>query len=106
MGPGKSTTPAAGCERFAVRYKTRTGSAPTPVAAATFDCVRLLARAIDVVGPNRARVRDELAQGVPYYGATGESAFDPAGNLTEVWIIRPYQGRKVGARSQRKHTGM
>ncbi len=91
LAPVEGANTAAGRERFVAQYKARTGTAPTPAAIAAFDGVRLLARAINAVGPNRARLRDYLATGLPYSGATGEMAFDPEGNLRGTWMVRTYQ---------------
>lgn len=91
VAPVESTNPAAGSERFAAKYKARSRTAPTPTATATFDCVRLLKRAVNVVGPNRTRLRDYLATGLSDSDEMAEIAFDPEGNLRGAWMVRTYQ---------------
>lgn len=91
LAPVESADRQAAHERFLARYKARAGTAPTPTAIATFDGVRLLARAVNVAGPNRARLRDYLASRSQYPGAPGEIAFDAEGNLQGAWNVRTYQ---------------
>jgi ABC-type branched-subunit amino acid transport system substrate-binding protein len=50
--------------------------------------VRLLAAAVRVAGPNRARVRDYLASGASYSGVTGAFSFDKAGNLEGEYVLQ------------------
>ncbi len=94
LAPVESANTAAARERFVARYKAQTGTAPNPVAIAAFNAVRLLARALDTVGPNRARLRDYLATDLPDSVATREMAFDLEGNLRGAWTIRTYQPGK------------
>lgn len=93
MAPFESTKDAAARDSFAAKYKARTGSAPSPAAVATFDCVRLLAQAVNAVGPNRARLRDYLAGSRPYSGEAEGIAFDAEGNLKRHWTVQSYQAR-------------
>ena len=67
-------------ETFEKRYRARAGTSPTPAAAQAYDAVRLLAAALRRSGPNRARLRDALAELSPYTGASGVISFDHAGN--------------------------
>ncbi len=53
---------------------------PAPAyALAEPDATRLLIAAIRAGGLNRARIRDALAGGEPFVGATGEIRFDGTG---------------------------
>ena len=76
-------------ENFEKRYRARAGDLPTPAAAQAYDAVRLLAAALRRSGPNRARLRDALAELSSYTGASGLISFDHAGNdLTDVTLVR------------------
>jgi len=76
-------------ETFDQRYRARAGTSPTPAAAQAYDAVRLLAAALRRSGPNRARLRDALAELSSYTGASGVISFDHAGNdLTDTTLQR------------------
>jgi branched-chain amino acid transport system substrate-binding protein len=76
-------------ESFARRYELATGSLPSPVAAEAYDAVRLVVRAMREVGPNRARVRDQIAGVRNDPGASGLISFDQEGNnRTSVQLVR------------------
>ena len=76
-------------ETFDKRYRERAGTSPTPGAAQAYDAVRLLAAALRRSGPNRARLRDALAEFSSYTGASGVISFDHAGNdLTDTTLER------------------
>jgi len=73
---------------FERHYRERTGSAPSVVAAQAYDAVRLIAAALHRAGPNRARLREALADTRNFAGASGPLAFDHAGNdLSGVTIV-------------------
>ena len=79
---------------FAVRYLRQTGRPPSVAAAEAYDAVCLAVRALRAAGPNRARVRDQLAKTRNYSGASGTITFDREGNnTTQVHLIavRPQQ---------------
>jgi ABC-type branched-subunit amino acid transport system substrate-binding protein len=67
-------------ESFERRYESLTGSRPSPIAAEAYDAVRLIARALRETGPNRARVRDQIASVRNDPGASGLISFDQEGN--------------------------
>jgi branched-chain amino acid transport system substrate-binding protein len=76
-------------ESFERRYRARAGAPATPAAAQAYDAVRLLAAALRRSGPNRARLRDALADLSSYTGASGVISFDHAGNdLSDVTLVR------------------
>jgi branched-chain amino acid transport system substrate-binding protein len=67
-------------ESFEKRYRDRAGAFPAPAAAQAYDAVRVIAAALRRSGPNRARLRDALAELSNYAGASGVISFDHAGN--------------------------
>jgi branched-chain amino acid transport system substrate-binding protein len=76
-------------QRFEKRFRARVGALPTPAATQAYDAVRILAAALRRSGPNRARLRDALAELSPYAGASGVISFDHAGNdLSDVTLVR------------------
>jgi ABC-type branched-subunit amino acid transport system substrate-binding protein len=86
---------AAAQKSFAQRYRLSTGMLPSPAATETYDAVLLTVRALRAAGPNRARVRDQLASVRNFAGASGTISFDREGNNTtalhmvwqkEVWL--------------------
>jgi branched-chain amino acid transport system substrate-binding protein len=76
-------------ETFEKRYRARAGTSPTPAAAQTYDAVRFLTAALRRSGPNRARLRDALAEPSSYSGVSGLISFDHAGNdLSDVSLVK------------------
>ncbi len=73
-------TAAAWRASFVRRYQAATGTFPSAVAAEAYDAVRLIARAVRAAGPNRARVRDQIASVRALEGASGAISFDDQGN--------------------------
>ena len=73
-------TSAAARTSFVSRFEALTGHAPTLEAEASFDAVNLIASALQRAGPNRARLRDQLAKVSGWAGVSGEVSFDGAGN--------------------------
>ena len=74
---------------FVAAYRTRwpDKGLPNQPAAAAYDAVHLVARAVDEAGTSRARVRDALARvgsgSAAYEGVTGRIAFDSLGDVPE-----------------------
>jgi ABC-type branched-subunit amino acid transport system substrate-binding protein len=65
---------------------------------AAYDAVRVIAAALRRSGPNRARVRDVLAAGIGFQGATGAIRFDSAGNERgDVVVVRLQDASIAGA---------
>jgi branched-chain amino acid transport system substrate-binding protein len=76
-------------ESFARRYQAAAGTLPSPVAAEAYDAVRLVAQAVRVAGPNRARVRDHVSNIRNFAGVSGTISFDGQGdNRTEACLVR------------------
>jgi ABC-type branched-subunit amino acid transport system substrate-binding protein len=79
---------AAARARFVSRFKALTGRPPSLEAEASYDAVNLIALALHHVGPNRARLRDQLARVSAWTGVSGEVSFDGAGNnLAPIEIV-------------------
>ncbi|MGC9291526.1 MAG: ABC transporter substrate-binding protein [Acidobacteriaceae bacterium] len=80
---------AAAWKAFARRYQQTTGNVPSPVAARTYDAITLVVRALRTAGPNRARVRDQIARTRDFPGVAGAISFDNEGNdRTGVHLVR------------------
>ena len=77
----RAETTKATSERFARHFQAATGVFPGPVAAEAYDAVRLIARSVREAGPNRARVRDRIANVKDLAGVSGTISFDNEGNL-------------------------
>jgi branched-chain amino acid transport system substrate-binding protein len=73
IGPGLA-------RRFAELYRAKTHANPGPAALEAFDAVRLICDSLQKSGPNRARLRDGLAEVSAYSGASGVISFDSQGN--------------------------
>jgi len=86
-------------------YQERYQELPDHRAAMTYDAVRLIARALEAVGPDRRALRDYLArvgQSEPAFeGVSGTIAFDANGDVAskEVYIGVVRGGRLVSAGS-------
>ncbi len=82
-------TETASFTDFANRYHAAAGAFPSPAAAEAYDAVRLIVQAVRQAGPNRARVRDQVAATRDHAGASGIITFDEQGNnLTNNRIVR------------------
>ncbi len=77
--PDATDTNAA---RFVQRFAAERGHEPDYAAALAYDATRLLIEAIRRAGPNRARVREALAELSPWRGVAGPIRFDGAGQNT------------------------
>lgn len=89
IGPFQGKNHSGIASRFPADFKDKMGALPSPMTMAAFDSVLMLAKAVQGVGPNRARVRDSLASGFSFTGTTGVVIFDPEGNLRTAWRITP-----------------
>ncbi|MBN1417208.1 MAG: ABC transporter substrate-binding protein [Planctomycetes bacterium] len=63
---------------FAKRYAERAGDPPPPIAVFAYDATRIAIEAVGRAGPNRARIRDAIAD-VRFGGLTGEIRFSGLG---------------------------
>jgi branched-chain amino acid transport system substrate-binding protein len=94
--PFTALDPRPEAQRFTQAFRARFGHDPDGNAALAYDAVKLLAAAVEAVGPDRARVRDWLAQrgtGGAFAGVTGPIAFletgDPVGkSFTMTRVVR------------------
>ena len=81
---------------FVARYQKRWGHAPDDYAAYAYDATQILIHAIEVAGPNRWRIRDEVCNLDYYQGVTGWMQFDGTGsNIAPVRLARIEHGRPV-----------
>ncbi len=84
-----SSGKSAAAESFEQQYRERVGTLPSAAAAQAYDAVRIIVAGLRRSGPNRARLRDALAELSNFSGASGSVSFDHAGNnLTPVSLIR------------------
>ena len=91
---------AATRQSFARRYQQAMGMLPSPTATEAYDTVCLTVRALRAAGPNRARVRDQLAKMRNFPGASGTISFDREGNNpTLAHLVRLAESES----SERKH---
>jgi branched-chain amino acid transport system substrate-binding protein len=67
-------------QAFASGFQQSTGRSPNAIATRTYDAVTLIVEALQAVGPNRARVRDQLSRGPAFEGMSGKISFDREGN--------------------------
>jgi ABC-type branched-subunit amino acid transport system substrate-binding protein len=65
---------------FAKRFQQSTGLSPNAITTRTYDATTLIVQALHGVGPNRARVRDQLSLVQAFDGMSGEITFDRQGN--------------------------
>jgi branched-chain amino acid transport system substrate-binding protein len=73
---------------FVAAYQRRFGEKPNAYAALAYDATKLLADAVVKVGPDRAKIRDYLANlPEPYHGVTGTIAFGAGGDLKDKSMI-------------------
>ena len=72
--------------RFVARFTAEYHHPPDYTAAFTYDATRLLMAAIRRAGPNRARIREALAQLSPWPGLGGTIRFDGTGQNTRTNI--------------------
>ncbi|MEI6779322.1 MAG: ABC transporter substrate-binding protein [Verrucomicrobiota bacterium] len=69
----------ADTSRFLTRFAAERHRMPDYTAALTYDATRLLIEAIHRAGPNRTRIREELARLSPWSGIAGTIHFDGTG---------------------------
>jgi branched-chain amino acid transport system substrate-binding protein len=84
---------------FSSEYRHRFGVLPDFLAAHAYDATNLLVAAIRRAGPNRALVRDALAELAPWSGVTGEVVWDRTGRNTrpvELGVWRGGEARPAG----------
>jgi len=76
-------------ERFAKEYQARVGSTPGIAAFQAYEAVQLVVAGIRAKGVNRILLREYFANTEKVHSATGDIAFDPAGNsMQEFSIVR------------------
>ncbi len=81
---------------FVTRYRQRWGQEPDAYAGYAYDGAQIMLHAIQIAGPNRWRIRDEVYDLDYYQGVTGWMRFDGTGsNTAPVRIVRYEHGRRV-----------
>ena len=81
---------------FVARYRERWGHEPDAYAAYAYDGAQILIHAIQVAGPNRWRVRDQVCNLDYYKGVTGWMRFDgTCTNISPVRLVQIDHGRRV-----------
>jgi len=76
---------------FDKRYRARTGNPPSQAVMQVYDAMRLTVAALRRSGPNRARLRDRLAETQNFVGVSGAISFDHAGNdVAGATLVRLY----------------
>jgi branched-chain amino acid transport system substrate-binding protein len=78
--PFAASDPRPAAQRFVTAFKRRWGMEPDNNAALAYDAVMLVAEAIRTVGRDRTKIRDWLAAGHAYDGATGTIRLGPTGD--------------------------
>jgi ABC-type branched-subunit amino acid transport system substrate-binding protein len=73
--------------RFIARFTTERQHPPDYTAALAYDATRLLIEAVRRAGPNRARIREALAQPSPWPGVAGPIQFDGTGQNTRITVV-------------------
>jgi branched-chain amino acid transport system substrate-binding protein len=83
--------PGEASQRFVQAYRDRYNADPDQFGAMTYDAVRLVARAIREVGPDRAAIRSYLEQvgrqRPAFQGVSGTIAFDEHGDVVKKNVV-------------------
>jgi branched-chain amino acid transport system substrate-binding protein len=75
-------------QAFVTAYQKKYGDVPNAYAALAYDATKLVAQAVNKVGPNRARIRDYLANlAEPYIGVTGAISFSASGDPKDKLMV-------------------
>lgn len=81
--PFSAQDPRPEVQTFVNAFKKKYNSVPDGNAALAYDATKLLAQAVDKVGPDRTKIRDYLAgltDATAYHGVTGTIRFRPDGD--------------------------
>ena len=95
--PFSAQDPRPEVQAFVAAYKRKFNSVPDGNAALAYDATKLLAAAVEKVGPDRKKIRDYLASLDPataFHGVTGTIRFRPDGDPVDKGIVmtRVHQG--------------
>jgi branched-chain amino acid transport system substrate-binding protein len=95
--PFSAQDPRPEVQAFVAAFTHKYNVVPDGNAALAYDATKLLARAVDKVGPNRAKIRDYLASltdATAFHGVTGTIRFRPDGDPIgkSMIITRVHQG--------------
>jgi branched-chain amino acid transport system substrate-binding protein len=95
--PFSAQDPRADVQAFVTAYKRKFNMIPDGNAALAYDATRVLASAVEKVGPDRVKIRDYLAsldEGSAFHGVTGMIRFRPDGDPVDKGFVmtRVHQG--------------
>jgi branched-chain amino acid transport system substrate-binding protein len=95
--PFSAQDPRAEVQAFVSAFKKKYNTIPDGNAALAYDATKLLAQAVEKVGPDRRKIRDYLAglsDATAYHGVTGTIRFRPDGDPIgkNMVITRVHQG--------------
>jgi branched-chain amino acid transport system substrate-binding protein len=95
--PFSAQDPRPEVQAFVAAFKRKYNVVPDGNAALAYDATKLLAQAVDKVGPDRKKIRDYLANltdATAYHGVTGTIRFRPDGDPVgkSMIITRVHQG--------------
>jgi branched-chain amino acid transport system substrate-binding protein len=96
--PFSAQDPRPEVQTFVAAYRRKYSDVPDGNAALAYDATKLLAQAVEKVGPDRAKIRTYLATlGEDYHGVTGKIRFRPDGDPVDKGIVmtRVKQGAMV-----------
>lgn len=79
--------PSAAVKGFVEDFKNAYGAEPNQFAALAYDCLGMMAEALKKSGPDRAKLRDELAKIKDYSGATGVTSFNENRDVIKKMLI-------------------
>ncbi|HEX3867354.1 MAG TPA: ABC transporter substrate-binding protein [Gemmatimonadaceae bacterium] len=95
--PFSAQDPRAAVQTFVAAYRRKFNATPDGNAALAYDATKLLAAAVEQVGPDRSKIRDYLAgltETTAFHGVTGTIRFRPDGDPIgkEFVMTRVHQG--------------
>ena len=79
---------------FVQGYKERFGEDPETVTGHAYDAINILAMAIEKVGPDPTKIKDELYKIKNFSGVTGKTSFDDHGDVVKGIQIKQIRGGK------------
>jgi branched-chain amino acid transport system substrate-binding protein len=84
---------------YAKAYRERTGQPPSAIGGMAYDAMLLFRRALEVAGPDRARIRDALERTTGLVGVTGVFNLGPEDHngltVTDLELARIEGGKQV-----------
>jgi len=81
-------------QEFIQEFRRRASRDPNLHAALAYDCMGILAQAIEKAGFDRRAIRDDLAKTKGYTGITGSITFTEIGDVERKWIVMAVENGK------------